>query len=553
MARQFDEFVRKIVDDFLQTVVIVDDEALPGGWAEDAEEANESSSDSQAAPGGTGIETLKSPSGRNSDGHDLHAKEVIDAFASQGLICSILDPDEAVEKRLRRTTARADLLVMDWWIHGDRGGRAVELIEEVLKEDQGNASQRLRVIAIYTGQEDLGPVADALEKMLQAFHVDSPLERTPGALSMTKGPIRLTVLAKEHVTMSVPGQDANQVKVSELPGRLAEEFTQLTSGLVSGVALQALAALRKDTHRILDKVGPGLDRGYLGHRVAQARPVDAEDHLTAMVVAEIGSVLADAEIGAKADWDAIRMWLRRARKEGLKPGALFPFKDKQKITAAQIARMLKEGLGSEAMFEAQRKSADRSEKQQKKVRDSATKLFSVNEAEAASGTGSFASRMMLRTLYSNPRRELKLGTIIYRDKKFAMCVQPLCDSVRLPGDIATAFPFLPLEVLDENDTDSRTDLVVPHPLRNEWVRLKLRGKPRSIEMIEFPPSTTGVVHAFRQGTQYRFKSTTVRYRWVADLKPEFAQRFANELGHRFSRIGLDEPELLRLTRPHQTI
>ena len=122
---------------------------------------------------------------------------------------------------------------MDWWIDGDRGGRAIELIEEVLHEDD-NGNPRLRVIAIYTGQPDLESVADTLEKMLNGFFEGSAFHRD--SLSMTKGPVRITVLAKEGMKVAEPLR-ANQIGVSDLPNRLAAEFAHHAKGLVAGVAL----------------------------------------------------------------------------------------------------------------------------------------------------------------------------------------------------------------------------------------------------------------------------------------------------------------------------
>jgi hypothetical protein len=516
-AMRFDNHVRAIVDDFLQTVVVVDDEALPlrGDHTDDP-----GHNSPQAAPGGLAIEAVKPPTGKRTDGHELNAKDVIDAFALHGLVCSILDPDSAVEERLTNTAARADLLVMDWWIDGDRGGRATELIEAVLKADEAKENRRLRVIAIYTGQDDLQSVANELEKMLKGFYANLPFDREPETLSMTKGPVRMTVLAKEYVKMTVPGQEANQVKVADLPDRLALEFAQLARGLVSSVALHGLAALRR------------------------VRPIDAEDHLRGLVAAEFGSVLADAEIGAKGNIEAIQLWLKAVADEGLSLGSLFSFSPK--LSEQQIVTMLKDGLGDEELFSRYRQgTAGRSNTQLKKILRSATDLFSADAPEAEDSTGAFASRMMLRTVYRKPRRELRLGTVIYRYGKFAICVQPVCDSVRLQADADTAFPFLSLEIQESG----RTDLMVPHPLRqNEWVRLKLGGKPQNMRMITFRAGVAGVVPAYKDGSSYRFNAIGGRYRWVADLKPEFAQRLAHEVGQQFSRVGLDEPELLRLTR-----
>ena len=340
------------------------------------------------------------------------------------------------------------------------------------------------------------------------------------------------------------GERANKVKIADLPDRLAKEFTQLTQGLVTAVALRSFAALRRDTHRILEKLSPRLDRGYLGHRVAQRRPADAETHLTNLVAAEFQSVLADAQVGSSADLEAIKMWLRWAREVGLKPGGLFDLEPK--ITRQQVTKMLSEGLGDDEIFKAHLKSVDhRTKGDLKRVLGDATALFCIEDDEPVAANGMFAARMVLRTTYRKPRRELRLGTIVYRNKRFLMCVQPVCDSVRLNPETPTPFPFLALE----SSGTGETDVVVPHPIReDEWVFLRLARKPRNLTVIDFKAHSNGVVGVYRTGREYRFRSEDGRYRWVADLKPEFAHRVANELGHQFARVGLAEPELLRLSR-----
>lgn len=541
--RKFSDHVREIVDEFLQTVVIVDDRALP----DPAKQAQTDLSEEDQAdiPGGPGItEGLQAPPGDTSVADELPARKVINAFASMGLVCAILHPDDSVDAKLVRATARADLLVVDWVINDTYGTRALELITDVLKQDEEDGNRRLRVIAVYTGQSDLASVADALEGVLVGAYEKSALSRPDGGLSMTKGPVRMTVFAKEHVLAPVPGGSSSRVKFEELPDRLAAEFTSLTQGLVSGVALEALSALRKDTHRILDNVGPSLDAGYLGHRVAQIRPVDAELHLTDMVAAEFRSVLADAEVGGKANLAAIRLWLTWVTREvGLKPGELLDFPSD--VSRAQVIKMLKEGLGDDDKLEEQRLALTGMGKgKMKEVRKAATKMFSLDTDLSQTSDGQFSARMMLRTIYGRPRRELHLGTIVFQKDRFLICVQPVCDSVRLDPKQDIAFPFLLLSPPEKE----KIDLIVPHPKTGAWTPLALVRKPNGIEMINFRPTANQVVPVYKDRSGYHFKSTRLNYRWVADLKPEFAHRVANELAQQFSRIGLDEPELLRLSR-----
>jgi hypothetical protein len=545
-AAGFDKHVRTIVDGFLHTVVIVDDRAFPpevtvSDESEFSKTDTEGSSDGGEASSVFKLD-LQVPPDEEVNGHGLNPREVINAFAKTGLICTILDPGEPIESRLRDTVGRADLLVMDWWIRGQRGGRAIELIEEVLRADEKDGSHRLRLIAIYTGENDLNGVADELATMLEGFFKECEFHRELDSLSMKKGPVKITVLAKADADIPNPPHP-NQVDVAELPNRLAAEFTDHARGLVTAVALEALSALRRDTHRILDKLGPDLDHGYLGHRVSLVTPTDAEAHLTGMVASEIRSVLADGEIGTKANFEAIQLWLSRVTAEGYELGALFTFDTK--VSVKQIENMLRLGLGDEDTFPRHKSGLrKRNDKQLREIRKQATRLFCASESDSTEGDAAFSSRMMFQTSYRNPRRELRLGTVVYRRKQFYVCVQPVCDSVRLPKEADVAFPFLPLEAPNKG----KTDLVVPHPVSGEWVPLSLVRKPRTIEMIEFRPNGDRVVPAYKEGATYRFKSTQGGYRWVADLKPEFAQRVANELGDQFSRLGVDEPEILRLSR-----
>src|SRR5262249_45514259 len=158
----------------------------------------------------------------------------------------------------------------------------------------------------------------------------------------------------------------------------------------------------------------------------------------------------------------------QAMQDGLTLGALFNLNPA--LTRAQITRMLKEGLGDGARLEAQLGVRGRRKGHLEAVRDSATLLFTKDAVDASRADGAFAERMMLRTIYERPRRELRLGTVIYRNKQWFLCMQPLCDSVRLSADADVPFPFLPLE---DSEDKKKVDFVVRHPLREEWVALRL--------------------------------------------------------------------------------
>jgi hypothetical protein len=92
------------------------------------------------------------------------------------------------------------------------------------------------------------------------------------------------------------------------------------------------------------------------------------------------------------------------------------------------------------------------------------------------------------------------------------------------------------------------------PYGGEFVRLKLIVKPSRCCMVSFTPPVTGDPHVIRavdRGDGFVFESDGSvptyrrRFRWIADLKYEQAQRDISGFASYISRVGLDESEWLR--------
>jgi len=155
----------------------------------------------------------------------------------------------------------------------------------------------------------------------------------------------------------------------------------------------------------------------------------------------------------------------------------------------------------------------------------------------------FAILMSVRSRYGTPPPRLTLGTIV-RDlsrDSYLLCTQPRCDSVRLTGE--RAFPFLPLKVVEAG---------YDHVLMDgaKIVTLQLVDEPYRMELIPFQPWTVDEreVLAKPSGERLFFKSgaTETNFQWIAELRAEHAQRIANALAAKISRVGLNESEWLRL-------
>lgn len=540
MKRAFARHIRSTVDDFLQTVVMVDDEAfrradLPSGPADEAWDAGDDD-----APAAVQSVRLKAPAATPPP-DDLDPNATTKAFGSRGLTCAMLSPQTPEENKevkdpLLRTASRADLVVLDWMLNGDDGETTLKLLHDLLRHDEG-VERRLRVVAVYTGEPKLQRIANRMRDVVTSVLTGYEVEDDPALPHFTCGPVRVTVLAKEYIN-NLPEEHAPQrVTIDELPDRLADEFSVLCTGLVAGATVSALTGIRQEAHRLLTALGPEMDPALLGQRLSLNQPVDVERQLEALITSEIGAIIADRQVGSQAGIKRVNQWL--AAQDSLAPGGLL-----DGITAKERLGFLTVGLGEDRLdmqcTETQRRKADL-----RRIRARATELFVVDRDSADGANRAFSERMVIRTRYSKPDPVLRLGVVVERSGEYALCVQPACDSVRLTE--RTTFPFLRLGIRDVDDL-AAAHFLLRDPGRNQaWVALALDAKPASLMLIDFDPNDDEVVPSRKLVGQPRFVATdNKRYRWVADLKTEHAQRTVENLARQFSRVGLTDPELLRL-------
>lgn len=552
MSTAFQEHIDRVVIDFLETALVVDDETGLLGEKTAAEQPADAEAEAPADASATRLDLeLKTPDEdelrQAAQDHPLVAKALIDAFADVGIVCSVLSPEKGdqIEERFLRAAARADLLVLDWELHKDGGSTARQLIKAVFDQDAQAARKRLRVIAIYTGQPGLPDIIGEIRTHL-GLSEDAVSD---GGTSLARDNWRITAFTKNLGEKLRPELEERQVGEVDLPKRLATEFARLTDGLVPAVTLAALAAIRSDTHRILQALHPDLDIGYLGHRVASAFPEDVQGHLVEMIAAEITSVLGEHDVGRFADLAVIEEWLAVARtgEHPLKSGsALTP---KWSFDAAEMSKLLDIGLGLDEELGQHKKEGISVETLKKKIRPNAAHLFTNDAAEADESADIFGLRMAVRTVYSRPRRILRLGTIVLRDDRYLVCLQPRCDSVRLKPGVPRSFPFLPLKVVGRDDSAPH-EFVVQRPDDQELLRLQLSTKPYTLVTVDFICGPNRYVEAAEAGPDaWELKDANDdTLCWVAELKPEFAQRVAVNLAAEIARVGLAESELVRLSR-----
>ena len=118
----FDRVSRQVASEFLNTVVLVDDQALLGAPPISA------SPGQLRTPGrqGRAAETAEANTTTNDSAHRLDAKRLTDGFARIGMVCAVLRPADqelnTLDQVLKPITAGSDVIILDWVLHEFKQG-----------------------------------------------------------------------------------------------------------------------------------------------------------------------------------------------------------------------------------------------------------------------------------------------------------------------------------------------------------------------------------------------------------------------------------------------
>jgi hypothetical protein len=474
--------------------------------------------------------------------HTLNGKIVIDVFAEMGMVCAVIRPEEdelgKLNELVMKVGANADVLILDWELCNSKSGeKTLELIKSVVTSEA--ESRRARLIVVYTAEADLIPIEKSIRKALNL--VDAA---TNNNLTIESAGTRICVYGKAGTLTNLIG-DKRRIKPADLPEVVISEFTEMTKGLLSNVAMQSIAAIRENTYNILRRFDHSLDAPYVTHSTL-ITPERAEEQVTALIVSEIQEILENENVCSLADYNHIIEWLDDRRAHGL---TLPAFND---LTSDEyhsgLIQLLKNGIGDDAIVELKathKTFVDNMKKKPKKyVREALTNILSSNSTLPHEEDEILAMLMSLRHRYENPPPQLALGAIIARTNtssvSYLLCLQPVCDSVRLTGP--KPFPFLSLtEIVNSKDCE----LIFRDGMDLKYLTIK--PSPYLLEMISFAPNENEKVIANLRDKEFIFSSSdNIVFRWIADLKPVHALRIANKFAHAFSRVGLVESEWHRL-------
>ena len=508
----FSEHCRELAQRFVQTAIVVDDEAFVA--------PHDTAVDKVVAPGrqqsnATDAGDAAARSGR----HGLDTRAIIEGFAALGVICSAIRPTDPAMSAIRQ----ADIVVLDWRLKADDPEFALKLLAGILTDELDRNA--LRLLAVYTGEAELDQIQDAIVAKLEKAGLEPDASE---AGTVTYGHGRVVLYAKPSVNLP-PAFRGRETDENKLPRHLVEDFARGTAGLLPGIALVSLTAVRECAHVVLDRFRAELDPAFLAHRACLTDPDDAERQMVNHVAEELRGLMDYAVADqAPAGRRPITQWIGERAGDPPQP---YQFGDSS-LSSEQTVALATEGL--------ERSSLARSKFQ-----------FLSSGFNRDDGQGldeRLAWIITSRTVFNAPPPRLWLGTVVRRNGSeddghgsLLICLRPRCDSVRLKKK--TSFAFLPLGEPEQ----AQMQLVVR--LGKSYQRRGITVDASGWTVHEFKPDDCGdTVVARKEDSAGAFVFTDAggcKYEWLGELKAEFAHRVAQTFADTLSRVAVDDSEWLR--------
>lgn len=555
ISKNFLEISRSIAENFIQTVVAVDDKITFGAAKNSAlEEPIQVVAPSQDASGlGESIQepsiVIAQPSDEQYD-NDLNYQELSESFAEKSILCTALktfsgtDGEEKTINATLNLAKKADITILDWQMEGsaDRHGKIAKgIIEQLLTYDVRN-NGRLRLVLIYTSAD----IQDVINKLVKKLNEHLPIIENGSAIKFPNDSLKLCKIFVINKTENI----------QQLVDTSIQKFTEMTCGLLSNATLAAITEIRDKTHHHLYKFNSKLDTAYISHVIGLISSPEmresahevAFDYAVDLISEELKSDLQTSKyLKDSLTSDTLKKWpiyknpenqTKHSITVGEKDPVIFDNERMQKIlsvkTDEELQAILDESpvfpkIGKKNRFDSFRDSYIQFKFTDEDNRDEHLQLSAIE-----------CLRRDPLEISSDFKPVLKQGTVIRKDDTYFVCIQPICDSVRLT--CATSFLFLRSEKLDETNFSH----VIRH--REGYKCLRFKSTSRFVSLIEFPPSNK-MIRATKQDNINVFQSTNQDvYEWCGELKQAIYQELVNAVSASIARVGFDSFEWLRIRK-----
>lgn len=548
MSENFSDLSKNIANDFIQSIVVIDDEAFKNS---------------------------------NTASTSTLANDISRAFAKKGKVCAIYAPETKSDlDSYQSIFQKVDVVVLDWLLGDIKNEESLNLEQDVEEELEAQytlsllknfieaGDGTLRLIIIYTAESTL---LDIAQKIHNNFKEKLEIEKEDCSLSSVDKNLKIVVRSKLYGKQS---QDALSVEYERLPDLVLEQFTSMTEGLLSDFALKALTVIRENTSRILTFFPKNLDPAYLGHRLLLPNTSDGKHLLIKLFGELISELLEDSQIDTSS-W--VEHWISSRNFDRVEfdlentkfaidqwPKFIRDLMSQNKKSEDELIGFLSNKIKtigkkcSESDVDHGSKGGQAKRRDLKKIVKNAHFFFNGDKKSVlAFAKLTHYKSISVSNLKNSPR--LTLGSVVKlcgkseqssvrgddtdsAKEEFYVCIQQKCDSVRLLSEESRRFLFLPL-----SRGEGKLSIVVGDEVMNVDL------KSYRLRTIKFHSNKkTGTVTAEMQDGKWIFESIyNEKLQWMFDLKETHALRILNQYCFALSRVGLDESEWLRRISDNQ--
>lgn len=513
MSNEFTEkYFQPCVREFVSTVLLIDDQL---SYREPVQPALEQETlvipQQGVAQPYVENNSLVFPSSDDSK-RQVYVTDLIKSFSKEGLLVTPINPKtlgaqnkEDCIKILLALAAKSDVIILDWDMNmsfdeGD-GFSSEELSKELI--NRLNADNKYRLIMIYT--------ADKEQDVIRSLPETSNIEIKIYGKSNTTG----TVI-KEY---------------DELAKQVTVDFLASRKGLLTLFLLKSLTYLRYSTYSMLDSLKSDFDKSVLCHYLLLNNDSDFQNFCEDVIYDEIFGYLEQCNASEVLKNEVIQYVINENK---------ISYQSDQ-TDNKEYDELIKyiDSLG-------------------KKIEDSTKKnmkTFLMKKLADTEITMLKEFSIFVSTLDKDAVQNLHLGCVVKKGDDYYLCLQPACDSVRIPSKesieskldensnkkqpVPKSFVFLKLE-----KSEDKVDFYI----QNTSEIIGLYVIYNQVENFYFSGDNDGLVSLSREGfyETYATEDASIKFSFVCCLKPMFAQKIANNFAANISRVGIDQFEWLRL-------
>ena len=510
------------ISDYFRTALVIDDNFVADFGLEDGvSEENEASQNEDMPVEPTA--DLEAPE-IDKDG-PIYPSQLVSSFLAQKIVCSLLEIKKGETDLVQKAVLGAessDILIIDWYINKEYSA-TIDAIRAVSEEHRG----RLTVIVVYSSEPNLNNIVDQLIQDGGFIGVDQYI--------LSRYETMVLVFGKSSKS-NEENEGSRAADYSALPKRIRQDLEDLFSGIMPEFAFRAINTIRDSVPRVLATFNSSLDAGALTHRALLKEPDEAGSHFVRLLVGDFEQALTERDVGSIWNTESMEGYIKGKRfvnrptlvTAKLKNNAQFSAElkalDNQKMANATVVRgVMKTGI--------------------KKPND-ATIAKLVASLRGGRRSNESLALLMNSTSFRAIAPRLELGIVLQDEsRKYWLCLQPLCDSVRLPE--VRNFPLIPLRKFVKGN-DKHPDAMIEER-DGRVMAVMWEQHPYKLSMQEFSRAEGGTVVAEGEAPYWHFRNVEGKvYQAITRLRPEVASDALHGFVSQVSRVGVDLSEWLRM-------